>query len=196
MSALVDAKREQDLRRDSSADASYMAHLSLQQLCGAGAWLTAPPADAARTIEPALFKMALRRRLRIRVQDADMFCPMCGGTMDSYGDHALVCPCSGDRTVRHNRLRDSVFEDALRGHMGPEREKPGLLPERPRDDGTPPSSGGWDGRPRALQGPGDALPMSSSLELWAGHLLPWTSLARRVCAQMCCETLRRTQTLS
>ncbi|CAK0792492.1 unnamed protein product [Prorocentrum cordatum] len=108
------------------------------------AWLTVPPADAARSIEPALFKMALGRRLRIRVQDADMFCPMCGGTMDSFGDHTLVCPCSGDRTVRHNRLRDSVFEDALRGHMGPEREKPGLLPERPRDDGTPPSSGGGD----------------------------------------------------
>ena len=59
---------------------------------------------------------------------------MCGDTMDSYGDHALVCPCKGDRTVRHNRLRDSCFEDTKLGNMAPEREKQGLLPGRPQED--------------------------------------------------------------
>ena len=29
-------------------------------------------------------------------------CPCCGAPMDRYGDHALRCPCGGDRTVRHN----------------------------------------------------------------------------------------------
>ena len=61
--------------------------------------------------------------------------------MDSYEDHALVCACRGDRTVRHNRLRDVVYEDAAHGSMQPEREKMGLLPGRPRDDGVPDSPG-------------------------------------------------------
>ena len=54
--------------------------------------------------------------------------------MDSYGDHALVCQCKGDRTKRHNALRNTVYADALLGNMGAEREKAGLLPARPRED--------------------------------------------------------------
>jgi hypothetical protein len=104
-------------------------------LTGAGAWLTASPVDDERTLDPALFQTALQRRLRLRVQELDAFCPLCGGTMDSYGDHALVCPCNGDRTVRHNALRNVVYEDAARACLGAEREKAGLLPGRPSEDG-------------------------------------------------------------
>ena len=82
---------------------SFQAHLSLQSLHGAGAWLTAPPSDDARKIGLGLLQLTVKRRLRIRVQDADTFCPMFGGTMDSYGDHALTCPCKGDRTVQHKK---------------------------------------------------------------------------------------------
>ena len=56
--------------------------------------------------------------------------------MDSFGDHALVCQCNGDRTVRHNALRNVVCADATQGNMNPEREKQGLLPRRPGDDGV------------------------------------------------------------
>ena len=56
--------------------------------------------------------------------------------MDSFGDHALTCPCSGDRTVRHNRIRDGFYQDAKQGNMAPEREKQGLLPGRPLEDGV------------------------------------------------------------
>ena len=56
--------------------------------------------------------------------------------MDSYGDHALTCPCNGDRTVRHNALRNLVCTEAALGGMAPEREKPGLLPARPLEDGV------------------------------------------------------------
>ena len=56
--------------------------------------------------------------------------------MDSFGDHALTCPCNGDRTVRHNALRNIVHAEATLGGMSPEREKPGLLPARPADDGV------------------------------------------------------------
>ena len=136
LSALIDAKLQSELTSHPQADASFQTHLALQSMHGAGAWLTAHPSDDARTLEPLLFKLGTKRRLRMRVQDTDTFCPMCGGTMDSYGDHALVCPCKGDRTVRHNRLRDCVYEDAKWGSMSPEREKAGLLPGRPQEDGV------------------------------------------------------------
>ena len=96
LSALIDAKAETDLKQHHSADPSYQAHLALHSLHGAGAWLTATPSDDARTMDPILFQIAVKRRLRIRVQSQDTFCPMCGDTMDSYGDHALVCTCRGE----------------------------------------------------------------------------------------------------
>ena len=55
--------------------------------------------------------------------------------MDSYGDHALVCDCKGDRTVRHNAVRNTVFGCAKDACLSPEKEKAGLLPARPREDG-------------------------------------------------------------
>ena len=58
--------------------------------------------------------------------------------MDVFGDHALVCSCRGDRTKRHNALRNQCFFDALTaGFPGAELERPGLLPPRPADEGPP-----------------------------------------------------------
>ncbi|CAK0885813.1 unnamed protein product [Prorocentrum cordatum] len=88
--------------------------------------------------------MALRRKLQSACRMPVLFCPMCGGTVDSYGDRAFVCSCSGNRVVRHNRVRDSACEDAARGHMGPKKEAPSVLQERPRDDRAPPSGGGGE----------------------------------------------------
>ena len=74
--------------------------------------------------------------------------------MDSYGDHALVCPCNGDRTIRHNCIRDIAWEEAKAAGMHAEREKHGLLPARPEEDGIRPVAG--DRRPADVwlpQGP-------------------------------------------
>jgi len=57
--------------------------------------------------------------------------------MDIYGDHALVCSCNGDRTVRHNALRNEVYQELVTAGVRPEREKAGLLPGRPAEDGIP-----------------------------------------------------------
>ena len=51
--------------------------------------------------------------------------------MDPFGDHALACACKGDRTLRHNRIRNLAFEDVSEAGMSPESEKAGLLPSRP-----------------------------------------------------------------
>ena len=136
LSELVDAGSKDTLNHRRDADVSYRAHLSLQSLRGAGAWLIAAPTDDELSIASPLFQISLQRRLRLRVQDADCYCPLCGLTMDSFGDHALVCACNGDRTIRHNCLRNVVYEEAVAGGMSPTKEKAGLLPSRPPQDGV------------------------------------------------------------
>ena len=37
---------------------------------------------------------------------------LCDGVMDRDADHALVCPCGGDRIKRHNRLRTALAAPA------------------------------------------------------------------------------------
>ena len=51
--------------------------------------------------------------------------------MDAFMDHALVCSCGGDRTLRHNAARDAFFRGASEAGLRAEREKPGLLLGRP-----------------------------------------------------------------
>ena len=56
---------------------------------------------------------------------------LCDGIMDRFGDHALVCPCGGDRTKGYNHLRNHVYHFAASSGLNPELEKPGLLEPRP-----------------------------------------------------------------
>jgi len=140
------AQRDLSSRRDKLArvrldaasldDPYFRAHLKLTALPGAGAWLTAMPEEDAREMDTVLFRISLLRRLRLRITEQDEACMACGGVMDSWGDHALVCPCQGDRTRRHNILRDLVAVEAARASLGPEKEKAGLLPHRPAEDGV------------------------------------------------------------
>eukprot|EP00662_Eupelagonemidae_sp_cell21_P057239 gene57239-biopygen50387 len=46
------------------------------------------------------------------------------------GDHALACGGGGDRTLRHNALRNLTYHYCNAAGLRPELEKPGLL--RPR----------------------------------------------------------------
>jgi len=135
LSAGIDKASRNKLISSNSSDPFYRAHLNLVAEPGSGAWLTALPEDSARNWDSSLFRIALGRRLRLRLQAQDTPCPCCGGIMDSYGDHALACPCKGDRTTRHNCIRDLIYEDALEARLNPEREKARLLPQRPHDDG-------------------------------------------------------------
>ena len=137
LSESIDRAILADLRADPS-DSYWLAHLALVGAEGAGSWLTACPEDAARDIESPLFRIALRRRCRVRVQESDTPCMACGGLMDSWGDHALACPCRGDRTIRHNVIRNLVFQEARDAGCAPEQEKGNLLPGRSLEDGAPP----------------------------------------------------------
>ena len=144
-----------------SADTSTKAHCALTCIPTAGAWLTAPPTPDGREIDTPLFKIAVKRRIRCPILVSEAPCPKCGQIMDRWGDHALVCPCQGDRTVRHNAVRNVCFEEALAAGARPHREKAGLLPGRPTSDGVPAAQSArrpadvW--LPRGLQGDNEAL---------------------------------------
>jgi hypothetical protein len=161
LSALVDGALKAELRFECRAEGAHLAHLSLVALPCAGVWLTSHPAEDGRNMEPDLFKIAVKRQLRAKVLLSDTYCPCCGDLMDCFGDHALVCRCKGDRTVRHNHLRNLVFEEAVLAGTGAEKEKPGLLPVRPEADGLHVGQG--DRRPadvwipRSQGGAGEAL---------------------------------------
>jgi hypothetical protein len=135
LSGRRDKRARERLDAASLDDPYFRAHLRLAAIPGAGAWLTAMPEEDAREMDSVLFRIALQRRLRMRVTEQDEACMACGGVMDTWGDHALVCPCQGDRTRRHNILRDLLAVEAARGSLGPEKEKAGLLPHRPPEDG-------------------------------------------------------------
>ena len=57
--------------------------------------------------------------------------------LDIFADHCLVCPCGGDRTIRHNGLRNLVHTEAFEAGVRPEKEKAGLLPPAASDDSAP-----------------------------------------------------------
>ena len=135
LSALVEAASKVRLLASPAADLSFKAHVSLCTLATAGAWLTTLPSDEARAVDHPLFQIALKRRLRMKLFAEDTFCLSCGACMDSFGDHALVCPCKGNRTIRHNCMRNEVHDEARLAGLRPEREKAGLLPQRPERDG-------------------------------------------------------------
>jgi hypothetical protein len=136
LSHALDIAMRSRLKQDNAADPYFLGHLNLIRLPGAGAWLTDLPQVGEQEWDTNLFRISLKRRCRLRVQNEDSICPLCGSIMDSFGDHALVCPCGGDRTTRHNRLRDTAHIEMNIGHLGAEKEKQGLLPDRPADDGV------------------------------------------------------------
>ena len=101
---------------------------SLNRLENAGAWLQACPRDQDREMEGEIFQIALKRRIRLRVCEEDRFCRCCGETLDSFGDHALVCIGAGCRTEKHDKVRNLLATEADTAGATPEIEKIGLLP--------------------------------------------------------------------
>ena len=135
LSSMVDGRVKEELRNVCRGDRAALAHLNLVSQPCAGAWLLAPPKDDGRQMETNLFRVALKRWLRMPVLCNDGYCPCCGDLMDTYGDHALVCSCHGDRTVKHNTIRNIYYDEALATAWRVEREKANLLPQRPVEDG-------------------------------------------------------------
>ena len=76
---------------------------------------------------PLLFKAAALQWLCVPLAQQAASCSACSSLLDKFGDHALVCPNWGDRTKRHNHLRNGVYSLAAGAGLSPELDKPGLL---------------------------------------------------------------------
>ena len=132
LSSSVDAGTLDQLINPQQASLCFRAHMSLLKLEGAGTWLHAIPSEALGTkVAPQLFVPMLQRRLRMPIFEKPFFCPLCDGAMDVWADHALTCACGGDRTKRHNLVRNVAVRLANTAGWRPEPEKLGLLRPRP-----------------------------------------------------------------
>ena len=132
LSAAIDKRSYAQLTDADTVCQARRAHLSLVSASGAGLWLQATPSTEAQlSNEPALYRTMLQRWLRMPLSEQDYECPCCDGVLDRFGDHALVCCGCGDRTRRHNLLRNMAYYAASSANLHPELEKPGLLPQRP-----------------------------------------------------------------
>ena len=137
MSSQVDACALEALSTDHRTPGCIPRHLALAAVPGAGTWLTAPAVQDERQIDEPLYRISVQRRLRVPIFHGNEVCTFCGAAMDRFGDHALTCLCGGDRVVRHNAIRDQLYAELRTGGARVEREKAGLLPGRPSEDGLP-----------------------------------------------------------
>ena len=148
LSTAIDESSLENLKQRRHADTTYLAHLALTTTSGSGQWLHAVPNPAFKTkINPQHFRVMVQRRLRLPLFSSEFQCGFCNDNIDIYGDHCLVCSCGGDRTRRHNFLRNEVFFCCTSAGLQPELERPGLLQPRPligsrlEDGGRPDDSG-------------------------------------------------------
>ena len=132
MSQAIDSCSLSTIKESEANNIHFQAHLNHTTASGAGSWLHAVPAKALGThVDPLLFRTMAQRWLRVPVFEAEFHCPFCDDIIDKFGDHCLTCACGGDRTKRHNLLRNEVFHFCNSSGLNPELERPGLLQPRP-----------------------------------------------------------------
>ena len=137
LSQSIDIRILNYLKEEKPNDINFQAHLNLTSASGAGSWLHALPSKALGThIDPLFYKTMIQRWLRVSVFDAEFHCPYCDDVVDKHGDHCLTCSCGGDRTRRHNLLRNEVFYFCNGAGLNPELERQGLLQPSPISSAT------------------------------------------------------------
>ena len=123
-----------------------IARLASLGLPHAGDWLNVVPSPALglhmRSME---FVTATKYRLGMNIYSRAGPCPACSNHSDQLGDHSLCCGSRGERSSRHNILRDILYKAAVSAALGPTREERGLIPgsdRRPGDIFIPYWTGG------------------------------------------------------
>ena len=125
LSAAIDADRFMDLVGQTAG--MERAHLKSQEAATA-AWIHALPNDGLDThLSNRDFTFAVKSRLGVEMYARDARCPFCNVVQDKIGTHALGCMAGGDCTLRHNRVRDLVFDHARNAGLTPLGEPVQLL---------------------------------------------------------------------
>ena len=114
--ALAQSQKELSRALDEAAWTTQLAHASAvgkatlhsEAAPGAGGFLSCVPSGRTR-MEPLVFIAELRVRLNVPEASADTWCPRCDAVLDTHGYHSGMCSAGGERTLRHNALRDLVF---------------------------------------------------------------------------------------
>ena len=93
------------------------------------AWLTAPPVPALGLhFSPSEFQISVKHRLGIAVYEGDRKCPYCrSGTLDIFGDHAVICHGRWDAISPHDRIRDRIASACSATNFYPVTEKRNLI---------------------------------------------------------------------
>ena len=105
--------------------------------------------------------------LRLPVASSDGFCPLCDDIADRFGDYARSCLCGGDRSKRHNRLRNVLAACASIG-FSLEVEEAELFFARVEDSGA--CEGGAGDYPCCSRPSASARQMSRSGSFMVGVL--------------------------
>ena len=110
-------------RQLAQAPAAEAAAFRSEAGLGARAFLAAIPSGKT-SMEPAVFVQELRFRLGMPDASEDTWCPKCDAVLDKFSHHASVCVAGGECNLRHNAVRDAVFEWAVRAGLAPRRSEP------------------------------------------------------------------------
>ena len=112
------------------------------------------PSKAIGTHEDLfLYETMVKRWLRVPLNECEFHCRFCDAVVDKYGDHCLTCSCGGDRTKRHNLIRNEIFHICNSAGLSPELERSGLLQPRPLAGST--SDSGAERDPNENRRPAD-----------------------------------------
>ena len=103
----------------------------LQTLCSpqSGAWLAAPPVPALGLhLSLSELQISVKYRLGIAVFEDERKRPYCrSGTLDIYGEHAIICHGRGDAIYRHDRICDLIASACSAANLSPAIEKRNLI---------------------------------------------------------------------
>ena len=102
---------------------------SRMPIAHAGDFLSVVPSPGlGLLLHPSEFVSALRCWLGHPIFGSDGPGPACGQQSDRLGDLAMNCAWQGERIARHNSLRDTLHNTAVKAVLGPTKEGQYLLP--------------------------------------------------------------------
>ena len=131
--------------RGSTRDRARINSLGLPN---SGAWLNVLPSPSLGLhLKTAEFIVCVRYRLGLQIFPSEGVCVACPAISETSGDHAVSCGLGGERTYRHDAIRDCLFSTCVQACLGPTREDRALIPgrqARPADVYLPSWSGGLD----------------------------------------------------